>query len=146
MHDDTETKTEKKRNWRSWGRMLVILCITGIIGWGYEEKSIDHLVVQVDMETVLDQYNSEFALEENSDRILTEMAFHRSFSGQEGEVFYAVWQNRDGSVETEKYRIIADESERGYAFFYEDRFENLHLPSSRLVVFVNSDEGWLRKE
>ena len=130
---------------KSFLRAGIMLAAAGLLWIGYEDSSVLHPLIHISRQTVLDKYTEEYALDAAQNRDLEEIAFHQSFSGQEGEAFYVVWQKPDDRNEVEKYRIPASEASPGYEFQYQTVFNNITLPQNQFVVFVEEDGTWQQK-
>ena len=146
MKTDTSSRLPKSNRRRSFIRLGIMLAAAALLWWGYEETSTLHPLIHVSRQTVLEKYTAQDAAEAAQGRTLKEIAFHNTFSGDEGSTFYVVWETADGAQETEKYRIVSGETPPGYQFAYQTMFTNMPLPSSQFDVFSQENGNWKEQD
>ena len=125
-------------------RIGILLLAVGLLWWSAENPPGERLaLIKLNPALVIRTFTADYLPEVSMGREMTKIAFQNEFSGTEGEVFYVVWQQPDGSELTEKYRITATrDTPSGYCFTADDRFSSLPLPASQFTVYTEQNGEW----
>lgn len=126
-------------------RVFLTLAAALLLWWGYSDSSDELLpLIRLNPSLVLRALDTDYLPDFPEEKSLAGAAFHREFSGTEGEVFYLIWQQPEQQTLVEKYRITAsDETPAGYCFVPDAQFENMPLPSSQFLVYTRQGNEWI---